>query len=143
MDREKATTDFLTWLRTYAERILSERDEWAAADFDAEREKAAKSANPRFVLRQWVLEEVIKKVENDTGTGKKILAKVLQVSFLSFPGSFADARSVQMACNPFEPWGAEGDERPDEELDAEIKEEKRYCGMGEKAMLGFQCSCSS
>jgi serine/tyrosine/threonine adenylyltransferase len=50
----------------------------------------------------------------------------------------------QMCCNPFEPWGAEGNERPDKELDdAEVRVERRYCGMGEKAMLGFQCSCSS
>jgi len=49
----------------------------------------------------------------------------------------------QMCCNPFSPWGAEGDERPDEELDAEVREERRYCEMGAKAMLGFQCSCSS
>ena len=48
-----------------------------------------------------------------------------------------------MACNPFEPWGAEGDLRADSELDAEIREERRYCGMGNKTMLGFQCSCSS
>jgi hypothetical protein len=48
-----------------------------------------------------------------------------------------------MACNPFEPWGAEGDERSEAELDPEENEERRYCGMGEKKMLGFQCSCSS
>lgn len=47
-----------------------------------------------------------------------------------------------MACNPFEPWGAEGKE-DSSDLDAEVREEKRYCGMGDKAMLGFQCSCSS
>ena len=47
-----------------------------------------------------------------------------------------------MACNPFEPWGAE-DGECGEELDAEEKEERRYCGMGETKMLGFQCSCSS
>ena len=46
-----------------------------------------------------------------------------------------------MACNPFEPWGAEGD--ADDELSDEEKEERRYCGLGEKKMLGFQCSCSS
>ena len=48
-----------------------------------------------------------------------------------------------MACNPFEPWGAEMDVRPEEDLNAEEKEERRYCGLGEKKMLGFQCSCSS
>ena len=46
---------------------------------DAARERAARAANPRFVLRQWVLEEVIKKVEEDMDNGKRILAKVLQV----------------------------------------------------------------
>ncbi len=49
----------------------------------------------------------------------------------------------QMACNPFEPWGAEGDESDENLLDAEVKEERRYCGMGERKLLGFQCSCSS
>lgn len=48
-----------------------------------------------------------------------------------------------MACEPFERWGAEGDERPDEALDKEEREERRFCGMGEQKMLGFQCSCSS
>jgi len=48
-----------------------------------------------------------------------------------------------MACNPFEPWGAEGDTIGELELSNEEKEEKRYCGLGEKKMLGFQCSCSS
>jgi hypothetical protein len=45
-----------------------------------------------------------------------------------------------MCCKPFEAWGAEGDNQVE---DGEVKEERRYCGMGEKAMLGFQCSCSS
>lgn len=48
-----------------------------------------------------------------------------------------------MACEPFERWGAEGDERQDEELEKEVREERRFCGMGERKMLGFQCSCSS
>lgn len=125
MNRAKAAEDVVKWLEIYSERILSERTEWPASDsaFEAQREVAAKSANPRFVLRQWLLEEVIKKVESDTGSGKKVLGKVLE-----------------MACNPFEPWGAEGDEQVEDE---EVREERRYCGMGKKAMLGFQCSCSS
>jgi len=72
------------------------------------------------------LEEVIKKVESDPQIGKRVLAKVLH-----------------MACNPFDPWGAEDDERPLEDLDKEEKEELRYCSLGAKKMLGFQCSCSS
>ncbi|KAI0264397.1 hypothetical protein BC834DRAFT_882858 [Gloeopeniophorella convolvens] len=61
---------------------------------------APRSANPRFVLRQWVLEEV----------GRRILSKVMQTA---------------------------------EELDAETREERRFCGVGDKKMFGFQCSCSS
>jgi serine/tyrosine/threonine adenylyltransferase len=81
MDYAKATNDWMAWFEKYSERILSERDEWPLEDGDwnAEREKAGKGANPRFVLRQWVLEEVIKKVEEDAESGKKILGKVMQV----------------------------------------------------------------
>jgi len=127
MEREKAVKDLTEWLEMFAKRIESERHEWAVyEDMDVEREREAKAANPRFVLRQWVLEEVIRKVEQDADSGKRVLAKVLE-----------------MSCNPFEPWGAEDDETGDEQLDSELKEERRYCGIGEKKMLGFQCSCSS
>ncbi|KAF9466573.1 hypothetical protein BDZ94DRAFT_1280842 [Collybia nuda] len=125
LDFARGTNAWITWLDKYGRRIRDEKAEWPE-DMDAERERVAKAANPRFVLRQWVLEEVIGKVERDHASGKRLLAKVMH-----------------MACNPFEPWGAEGDERPEIELGAEEKEEKRYCGMGDKTMLGFQCSCSS
>ena len=46
---------------------------------DEERERAMRSVNPRFVLRQWVLEEVIKSVEGDVGEGRRVLGKVMQV----------------------------------------------------------------
>ncbi|KAG6330957.1 hypothetical protein ID866_8130 [Astraeus odoratus] len=128
LDSGKATEEWLAWLDTYAARIESERTsgEWAAeADFDEARKKASLSANPRFVLRQWLLEEVIKKVEVDPEEGKHVLAKVMK-----------------MACSPFEPWGREGDTQ-DKELNEEEREERRFCGLGDKRMLGFQCSCSS
>jgi hypothetical protein len=48
-----------------------------------------------------------------------------------------------MASNPFETWGAEDESRPDDKLDIEIREERRYCGLGPKKFFGFQCSCSS
>jgi len=48
-----------------------------------------------------------------------------------------------MACNPYEAWGAEGGKRLEEGLVKEEREERRFCGIGEKGMLGFQCSCSS
>lgn len=80
VDAFKAKSDWKTWLKTYAARIESERSEWDGDnDVDAARERASRAANSRFVLRQWVLEEVIKKVEEDMDNGKRILAKVLQV----------------------------------------------------------------
>ena len=83
LDRQRATGEWKNWLAVYAERIDSEREEWTKGrpniDVDAEREKEARGANPRFVLRQWVLEEVIKAVEKDAESGKRILRKVLQV----------------------------------------------------------------
>ncbi|OCH87311.1 hypothetical protein OBBRIDRAFT_837492 [Obba rivulosa] len=70
---------------------------------DAERRQrqAARAANPRFVLQQWVLEEVIRKVLN----GKRVLRQVLQ-----------------MACNPYGPWDAEDDDAGENSLDLEITE---------------------
>ncbi|KAI0058214.1 UPF0061-domain-containing protein [Artomyces pyxidatus] len=127
LQRDTATQAWLAWLEKYGARIEGEREAGADADaWDREREVAARAANPRFVLRQWLLEEVIAKVEADAVSGRRVLGKVMQ-----------------MACAPFEAWGAEGDARPEEELDAETREERRFCGVGDKKMLGFQCSCSS
>ena len=78
MQHDLATTEWLQWLEKYAERIESEKAEWGT-DVDAERQLAAKNANPRFVLRQWLLEEVIQNVERDADSGKRVLAKVMQV----------------------------------------------------------------
>jgi len=83
MDYREAANEWLDWLDQYSARIESERQgkEWAGvADFDSARQDAATSANPRFVLRQWVLEELIKKVEGDRDSGKRIMAKVMQVN---------------------------------------------------------------
>ncbi|KAH9063867.1 hypothetical protein EDB87DRAFT_1600794 [Lactarius vividus] len=131
-ERDAASKQWRSWLEKYAARIETEKDEWIDANSGSEgnwlaqREKEARLANPRFVLRQWVLEEVIAKVEADAESGRRVLAKVMQ-----------------MACNPYDSWGAEGDNRADEELDAETREERRLCGVGDAKMLGFQCSCSS
>lgn len=77
-----ATGEWRSWLEHYATRIKNEEAEWttASSDIDSEREQEMKSVNPRFVLRQWVLEEVIGKVERDPDSGKRVLAKVMHVS---------------------------------------------------------------
>lgn len=80
LDEAQARGDWVRWLENYANRIDADTSEWAEEpDYDAARERAVKAANPRFVLRQWLLEEVIKKVETDPTTGKRVLAKVLEV----------------------------------------------------------------
>ncbi|KAF8588280.1 UPF0061-domain-containing protein [Ramaria rubella] len=125
--RGLAQKEWVEWLATYAKRIDEEKEHWSECeDWGLEREIEGRKANPRFVLRQWVLEEVIKKVEEDPESGKRLLAKALE-----------------MASNPFEPWGAEDNDGPEEDIVEEIREERRYCGMGAKKFLGFQCSCSS
>lgn len=82
--QEGASTRWKDWLKKYAARIESEKHEWVSAssdgDWQAQREKDARLANPRFVLRQWVLEEVIAKVEADAQNGRCVLAKVMRVS---------------------------------------------------------------
>ena len=86
-ERDAASKQWRSWLEKYAARIESEKDEWVGegseGDWQTQRENAARLANPRFVLRQWVLEEVIAKVEAGTDSGRSVLAKVMQVRFLS------------------------------------------------------------
>ena len=82
LDRVRASADFKAWLTKYSDRILEEREEWGSIsqeEVDTLRQKEMNGANPRFVLRQWVLEEVIAKVEKDAVSGRRILAKVLEV----------------------------------------------------------------
>ena len=82
LDRERASADFKAWLAKYSDRILEEREEWGSIsqeEVDALREEEMNRVNPRFVLRQWVLEEVIAKVEKDAVSGRRLLAKVLEV----------------------------------------------------------------
>lgn len=74
--REQACRDILAWLETFAARIREDQDDAELAD----REKQMREANPRFVLRQWVLEEVIAALEKDAEKGRSVLVKTLEVS---------------------------------------------------------------
>ena len=90
INRERAPSDIKAWLSIYASRIQDERDEWendsSGKDIGDIRKAFMKSVNPRFILRQWVLEDVIGQVEADPNSGKRVLAKVLQVSRVSQSG---------------------------------------------------------
>ena len=94
---DESSKQWKNWLEKYAARIESEKEEWVSAseespegDWQARREKEARLANPRFILRQWVLEEVIAKVEADAQNGRHVLAKVMQVSPFAISRSFND-----------------------------------------------------
>lgn len=78
MNHDKAHGDLKNWLNTYSSRIQDESSEWES---EISRQTAMKGVNPRFILRQWVLEDVITKVESDPQAGKRVLAKVLQVRY--------------------------------------------------------------
>ena len=79
--RPWATSEWLGWLERYAARIEDERAEWTRfADMDGARATEMRGANPWSVLRQWVLEDLIKQVERDSDSGKRVLAKVMHVS---------------------------------------------------------------
>lgn len=117
--QDQAKPAWKEWLRIHEARLTASEQK---AGVDASgREQRLQAANPRFVLRQWVLEEVIARLKKDKDT--EILSKVLE-----------------MCEKPFAPYG---EERADEQVTVGEEEERRLCGVGSAEMLGFQCSCSS
>lgn len=132
----RAEEDAGAWLRVYAARAGSEAEiaGWSkdtVNKWEEARAEAMRKVNPRFVLRQWVLEEVIRKMDKalkdaDVPTARKALALVLDLT-----------------SNPFHAYGEKSDGSIRDDLDDESAERARLCGLGPRSMLGFQCSCSS
>ncbi|CAG8603167.1 9036_t:CDS:2 [Funneliformis caledonium] len=106
---EKALSDFNSWFEIYKQRLLSEDSN------DINRSIKMKQINPKFVLRNWVAEEVIESVERGDS---EVLKRVLQ-----------------MCENPFKEWGVDPSEFQ--------QEAARFCGDVPTWGLGIQCSCSS
>lgn len=86
---DSSAQDWTKWLNKFAIRIEEDKSKWVSSveiegseEWYARRQKEIIGANPRFILRQWILEEVIAKVETDPVSGRTILAKVLEVSFV-------------------------------------------------------------
>jgi serine/tyrosine/threonine adenylyltransferase len=117
-DPENVKHDSIRKLATWLETKYRPRLEKEGSTNDSERRDRMNAVNPKFLLRQWVLEEVIKNTKSERNTGvenKDMLDKVLT-----------------MALDPFRDfWG--GDKN----------EEARLCGDVPKVERGFQCSCSS
>jgi uncharacterized protein YdiU (UPF0061 family) len=119
-----ARTDWTAFFKTYEELLAQD-----GGDASTRRQRM-NAVNPRFSLRQWVLEETIKKVDKEGDEGVKQLERVLH-----------------LAQNPFEAYGEPDVEGGELEGGAcptpEEQERKRLSGTGPKDLLGFQCSCSS
>lgn len=84
--RSEVRDSFKPWLKTYAARVKSEQDSWTAGGEDWEERRCAemRKVNPRFLLRQWVLEETIKKLEEGEGLERRrVLAHILKVCSVS------------------------------------------------------------
>lgn len=153
LDVTVATKDWLEFLHRYAERINQpeEKAAWQAysmkkdpselsqsvteKQWEAARENWTKQFNPRFVLRQWVLEDIIGRLQTEAQTAKE---RDLDVPT---EGRRALAKILEMCTQPYTGWGAEG--LSGEALSDVEKEERRLCGTGPQKLLGFQCSCSS
>jgi uncharacterized protein YdiU (UPF0061 family) len=94
-------------------------------DGDARRREAMRRVNPNFVPRGWVLEEVIRRVE-DKGD-----RQVLQ-------------RVMRMATNPFETrWDGQRLEGEERAWEGDADEEWRWTGDVPRGRRLMQCSCSS
>lgn len=111
--RSQKETQARTWLLAYARRLLQENRDGDAVTAEM------KTKNPRFVLRNWVTNEVASRLEKENDTD--VLAKVLE-----------------MATAPFEDWGLPREGRGSEE----VEEEKRLCSLG-RPLTGNLPSCSS
>jgi uncharacterized protein YdiU (UPF0061 family) len=97
------------WLDAWRQRVL---EDWGEGQ-DAEREKAMKAVNPNFVPRGWILEEVIRRIQDKKD--RDILGGIMK-----------------MALSPFQDdWGWNK------------AEEERFCGEVPRLQRAIQCSCSS
>lgn len=140
-----AEEDFVRWFGIYAKRanLEDEKSAWDSTD-DWEPARAAdmRKRNPTFVLRQWILEELLGKMEKALTDPYKAALSKDDVDKQKVEEGIRTARTelwkiLEMATNPFENWGqGEGSE---EELEAQ----RRLCGVGAKEMFGYQCGCSS
>lgn len=99
------------WLEAWRDRV---KEDWGEEEEkDIEREKVMKAVNPNFIPRNWLLDEVIERVE------KKGDREILE-------------GTMKMALNPFE-----------DSWDWNKQEEERFCGDVPRYQRAIQCSCSS
>jgi uncharacterized protein YdiU (UPF0061 family) len=99
------------WLDLWRARV---REDWGAnAAAERQRQEAMRKVNPKFIPRSWILDEVIRKVQNEGD--REVLDRVMKMSL-----------------NPFE-----------ESWNGDEEEEKKWCGDVPRVQRAMQCSCSS
>ncbi|KZZ97084.1 YdiU domain-containing protein [Ascosphaera apis ARSEF 7405] len=104
-----ARSEIAAWLEQWRERVISD---WGS-EGETERQQAMKAVNPKFVPSSWVLDETIKRVQEDND--KKFLEQIMA-----------------MTLDPFkEEWGFDQ------------AEEERLCGDPPRFERKLMCSCSS
>ncbi|CAJ0746523.1 9277_t:CDS:10 [Entrophospora sp. SA101] len=114
-EKEMILKDFQGWfLESYLKRLIKENQNFDES-LERNRIMAMKQTNPKFVLRNWVLDEVIKRVERNNDVGVDVLKRVLK-----------------MCQEPFnETWCSDDDSVNNEEI---LKEEARFCGIVPEAI---------
>ncbi|KAK9455116.1 hypothetical protein V1511DRAFT_499511 [Dipodascopsis uninucleata] len=111
---EQAAKEILSWIQgPYKTRLADD----GRTDFN-ERKQAMNRVNPNFILRNWILDEVITRVQRQNDT--KILNQVLE-----------------MVLDPFrEEWCTDKDSK-------EYEDEKRFLDYAAITERSLTCSCSS
>lgn len=127
--QDSARTAWRQWFVRYEARLNTPEEKAASQADQLSRRERMNAVNPRFILRQWVLEETIEKV--DSGKDVQALNRVLELSSEPFHAYGEALLEGEAQCS------LDAGER------AEEQEQARLCSMGSENMLGFQCSCSS
>ncbi|CAK7217142.1 hypothetical protein SBRCBS47491_003071 [Sporothrix bragantina] len=119
------------WLSEWRERILASYENFAEAGSGTTEEKeerrvrAMKAVNPNFVPRGWVLDEVIRRVEQD---GERDVLR----------------RIMHMALHPFaDEWHGKTFDGNNEPFEGDPLEELRWTQDVPERQRAMQCSCSS
>ncbi|KAI9647222.1 hypothetical protein NHQ30_003605 [Ciborinia camelliae] len=107
---ESATSLLSDWLEKWQWRIY---EDWGPDGDDENRMMEMKKVNPKFIPKGWVLDEIIKRV--DQGGEREVLNRVMK-----------------MVSDPFR-----------ESWDGDREEEEWWCGDVPKGDRAMQCSCSS
>jgi uncharacterized protein YdiU (UPF0061 family) len=120
-DETEGRRELADWLAKWRERIIQDWGEGEEAD--AARAKAMKHVNPNFIPRGWILDEVIRRVQ-DQGDSD-VLSRIMHMALHPFEDSWAE--------RSFDGVYYQGDK--DEEL--------RWTAEVPRKDRALQCSCSS